>query len=82
MIMADKFRNVRLFLVKDIEMNRIRRTVNIILLVSTILILSGGLLKILKFHDGIVLMIVGTMIGIITLVYENFRLKRKIDSTD
>ncbi|MBN2776383.1 MAG: hypothetical protein JXR36_01995 [Bacteroidales bacterium] len=63
-------------------MNRIRRTVNIILLVSTILILSGGLLKILKFHDGIVLMIVGTMIGIITLVYENFRLKRKIDSTD
>lgn len=74
--MADKFRNVRLFLLKDIEMNRIRRTVNIILLVSTILILTGGVLKILKFHDGIVLMIVGTMIGIITLVYENFRLKK------
>ena len=63
-------------------MNKEKRTVNIFLLGSTILILSGGVLKILKFHDGIVLMIVGTMVGVITLVVENFRLKRKIDSTD
>ena len=63
-------------------MNRIKRIVNIILSISTVLILSGAVLKILRFHDGIVLMIVGTMIGLITLVVENFRLKRKIDSTD